>query len=161
MKLSRTNGRGLATTAPYQGLGAGSGSKPLHIREIEDLRWTTALRRLASRLVPAETVQTHKILVTLAERPHPFPSRTRKLSSPAPKILRGQPFGKIGRRQGFCVNGQFAVAIATLGLPSRAGRGSLDSHFGELVRRRRRSPRPSGWVGPDVQSGHWRATSPA
>ena len=37
--------------------------------------------------------------VTLAERPHPFPSRTRKLSSPAPKILRGQPFGKIGRRQ--------------------------------------------------------------
>ncbi len=38
--------------------------------------------------------------MTLAERPHPFPSRTRKLSSPAPKILRGQPFGKIGRRQG-------------------------------------------------------------
>jgi hypothetical protein len=42
-------------------------------------------------------------LVTLAERPHPFPSRTRKLSSPAPKILRGQPFGNIGRRQDFCV----------------------------------------------------------
>ena len=41
-----------------------------------------------------------EILVTLAERPHPFPSRTRQLSSPAPKILRGQPFGKIGRRQG-------------------------------------------------------------
>ena len=39
------------------------------------------------------------IPVTLAERPHPFPSRTRKLSSPAPKILRGQPFGKIGRRR--------------------------------------------------------------
>ena len=43
--------------------------------------------------------------MTLAERPHPFPSRTRKLSSPAPKILRGQPFGKIGRRQDFCVSG--------------------------------------------------------
>ena len=82
MKLSRTNGRGLATTAPYQGLGAGSGSKPLHIREIEDLRWTTALRRLASRLVPAETVQTHKILVTLAEAtPVPIPNTVVKLSS--------------------------------------------------------------------------------
>ena len=45
-----------------------------------------------------------EILVTLAERPHPFPSRTRKLSSPAPKILRGQPFGNIGRRQDFCVS---------------------------------------------------------
>ena len=44
------------------------------------------------------------IPVTLAERPHPFPSRTRKLSSPAPKILRGQPFGKIGRRRDCCVN---------------------------------------------------------
>ena len=46
------------------------------------------------------TEQTHEILVTLAERPYPFPSRTRKSSSPAPKILRGQPLGKIGRRRG-------------------------------------------------------------
>jgi hypothetical protein len=45
------------------------------------------------------TSSRNKILVTPAERPHPFPSRTRKLSSPAPKILRGQPLGKIGRRQ--------------------------------------------------------------
>ena len=42
--------------------------------------------------------------MTLAERPYPFPSRTRKSSSPAPKILRGQPFGKIGRRRDFCVS---------------------------------------------------------
>src|SRR5256885_419562 len=49
-------------------------------------------------------IQTQRILVTLAERPYPFPSRTRKSSSPAPKILRGQPFGKIGRRQDFCVS---------------------------------------------------------
>ena len=41
------------------------------------------------------------IPVTLAERLHPFPSRTRKLSSPAPKILGGQPPGKIGRRRDF------------------------------------------------------------
>src|SRR5215211_2806923 len=46
-------------------------------------------------------IQTQRILVTLAERPYPFPSRTRKSSSPAPKILRGQPFGNIGRRQDF------------------------------------------------------------
>ena len=44
-------------------------------------------------------VHAQRILVTLAERPYPFPSRTRKSSSPAPKILRGQPLGKIGRRQ--------------------------------------------------------------
>src|SRR3989304_6209112 len=65
--------------------------------------------QLAPRAAPppparCRTVQTQEILVTLAERPHPFPSRTRKLSSPAPKILRGQPFGKIGRRQDFCVS---------------------------------------------------------
>ena len=63
--------------------------------------------------------QTHEILVTLAERPHPFPSRTRKLSSPAPKILRGQPFGKIGRRQDFCVSGP---GVRARGAPRRGRR---------------------------------------
>src|SRR6476661_5176500 len=68
-------------------------------------------RRLARAIWPqrrdaADPHSTQKILVTLAERPHPFPSRTRKLSSPAPKILRGQPFGKIGRRRDFCVLGE-------------------------------------------------------
>ncbi len=37
--------------------------------------------------------------VTIAKRVHPFPSRTRKLSSSAPMILEGQPSGKIGRRR--------------------------------------------------------------
>jgi hypothetical protein len=37
--------------------------------------------------------------VTIAERPHPFPSRTRKLSSPAPMVLRGRPLGRVGRCQ--------------------------------------------------------------
>jgi LysM repeat protein len=60
---------------------------------------------VASTMAAAVTYQMHTIPVTLAERPHPFPSRTRKLSSPAPKILRGQPFGKIGRRRGCCFNG--------------------------------------------------------
>src|SRR4026209_2065288 len=45
--------------------------------------------------------QLKMIPVTLAERLHPFPSRTRKLSSPAPKILGGPLPGKIGRRRGF------------------------------------------------------------
>src|SRR6266571_2442593 len=37
--------------------------------------------------------------VTIAKRVHPFPSRTRKLSSSALTILWGQPHGKIGRRR--------------------------------------------------------------
>src|SRR5664279_758768 len=73
-------------------------------------QWIVVLRETGAtdhgvRSPPCRNVQYRRILVTLAERPHPFPSRTRKLSSPAPKILRGQPFGKIGRRQDFCVNG--------------------------------------------------------
>ena len=36
-------------------------------------------------------------LVTIAEGTHPFPSRTRSLSPPAPTILQGQPCGTIGR----------------------------------------------------------------
>src|SRR4030067_518775 len=35
--------------------------------------------------------------VAMAERNHPFPSRTRKLSSPAPMDLRGRPPGRVGR----------------------------------------------------------------
>ena len=62
-------------------------------------------RATVRRAWPLPITSRRRILVTLAERPHPFPSRTRKLSSPAPKILRGQPFGKIGRRQDFCVSG--------------------------------------------------------
>src|SRR3546814_9208127 len=49
--------------------------------------------------------QLKNIPVTLAERNHPFPSRTRKLSSPAPKILGGQLPGKIGRRRDICFPG--------------------------------------------------------
>lgn len=45
--------------------------------------------------------------VTVAERPYPFPSRTRKSSSPAPKILRGQLLGKIGRRRALWHPGEF------------------------------------------------------
>ena len=60
------------------------------------------------------------IPVTLAERPHPFPSRTRQLSSPAPKILRGQPFGKIGRRRDFCVSGGHQIPTSSVGSATRS-----------------------------------------
>jgi hypothetical protein len=62
--------------------------------------------------------QLKMIPVTLAERSHPFPSRTRKLSSPAPKILGGQLPGKIGRRRDF----HDSAAIPTRG-DARIGHG--------------------------------------
>ena len=37
--------------------------------------------------------------MTLAEGLHPFPSRTRKLSPPAPMVLRWQRRGRVGRRR--------------------------------------------------------------
>ena len=40
-------------------------------------------------------------LATIPERSHPFPSRTRKLSSPGPMVLQGRPCGRVGRRRGF------------------------------------------------------------
>src|ERR1039457_693819 len=36
--------------------------------------------------------------VTLARRTHPFPSRTRQLSSSAPMVLHAQVCGRVGRR---------------------------------------------------------------
>ena len=64
--------------------------------------------------------------MTLAERPYPFPSRTRKSSSPAPKILRGQPFGKIGRRQDFCVFGASSIGRSrTTGLIPGSGSSAI------------------------------------
>jgi len=40
-------------------------------------------------------------LASMPERSHPFPSRTRKLSSPGPMVLQGQPCGRVGRCRGF------------------------------------------------------------
>ena len=58
--------------------------------------------------------------VTVAERPYPFPSRTRKSSSPAPKILRGQLLGKIGRRRALWHPGEFFSSHAS-NQPPRIG----------------------------------------
>ena len=40
-----------------------------------------------------------KFPVTMAAGSHPFPSRTRKLSPPAPMVLGGRPPGRVGRRR--------------------------------------------------------------
>src|SRR4051812_24180892 len=40
-------------------------------------------------------------LAATPERSHPFPSRTRKLSSPGPMVLQGQLCGRVGRCRGF------------------------------------------------------------
>src|SRR2546423_13785858 len=43
--------------------------------------------------------QDHKFPVVIERRSHPFPFRTRQLSSASPMILRGQLRGKVGRRR--------------------------------------------------------------
>src|SRR5438876_8751073 len=51
---------------------------------------------------PAEAgryTQDHKFPVVIERRSHPFPFRTRQLSSASPMILRGQLRGKVGRRR--------------------------------------------------------------
>ena len=100
---------GLTSSATDQGSVAGNRGS-IHVLTTRDRRSNHRRpRRPSGRARPQpNNIQTQRILVTLAERPYPFPSRTRKLSSPAPKILRGQPFGKIGRRQDFCVSGDLS-----------------------------------------------------
>src|SRR5439155_6339644 len=52
---------------------------------------------------------------SIPERSHPFPSRTRKLSSPGPMVLQGQPCGRVGRCRGF------EGSLARVGLLSFSG----------------------------------------
>src|SRR4051812_32035760 len=39
--------------------------------------------------------------VVISKRPHPIPSRTRKLSSSEPMVLHGKPCGRVGRRRDY------------------------------------------------------------
>ena len=57
--------------------------------------WKVVLENNVKKWTPACAGE----LVTLAKRVHPFPSRTRPLSSSAPMILCGRLHGKIGRRR--------------------------------------------------------------
>src|SRR5438105_1690992 len=112
--------------------------------EIDDQRllWRPALVR-ARRC--SRSRSSSKIPVTPAERPYPFPSRTRKSSSPAPKILRGQPFGKIGRRRDFVRPGdRFACGrpLCSLGMsePEATAVEERDASLAVLIDE---PPRPS------------------
>ena len=68
----------------------------------EDQRISLSLRERARvRAKFRAALKFAKFLGGQAEGSHPFPSRTRKLSPPAPTILTGQLVGKIGRRRGF------------------------------------------------------------
>src|SRR3954463_12731238 len=101
---------GLTTSAPDPGSGTDriGNSAPRQHNEIVDLDFSAPAHRHRRRAFGrSRSHPGSRILVTLAERPYPFPSRTRKSSSPAPKILRGQPFGKIGRRQDLVLSGWF------------------------------------------------------
>jgi hypothetical protein len=79
--------------------------------------------------------------VAIAAESHPFPSRTRKLSPPAPMVLGGKPPGRVGRRRILCDRGRPnrpspvsrwvrsrhgspAAAVAFAG-PPPVGRGSI------------------------------------
>ena len=46
-----------------------------------------------------ESLKVHHKFVFLTQRVHPFPFRTRKLSSAVAKILGGKPPGKIAQRE--------------------------------------------------------------
>ena len=132
---------GLTSSATDQGSVAGSiGIHRAHRRATKCTRARSKARLATERT----SSRPQNFLVTLAERPHPFPSRTRKLSSPAPKILRGQPFGNIGRRQDFCV-------FRGVWLRARAGRPRRPTHgadFGRMsppdARRPAQGPKSSG-----------------
>ena len=51
--------------------------------------------RLCGHQQPRATTQ--KFPVAKSKRPHPIPSRTRKLSSSEPMVLHGKPCGRVGR----------------------------------------------------------------
>src|SRR5918911_3132682 len=55
------------------------------------------------------------VSVTMAEGEHPVPSRTRKLSPPAPMVLPGQLGGRVGRRRTFSKTGRLRAACFRCG----------------------------------------------
>src|SRR5262245_49484259 len=66
-------------------------------------------------------------LVATPERSHPFPSRTRKLSSPGPMVLQAQVCGRVGRCRGF--EGPLARAGPHLFRRRYSARESRARHF--------------------------------
>src|SRR6185503_17975775 len=156
---------GLTTSAPDPGSGTGMNRDgiPNNTRDRGSRLLGARARRSIARTQPITS--SSRILVTLAERPYPFPSRTRKSSSPAPKILRGQPFGKIGRRQDLVLSGPVRRArrLATVTNDS-SGYAAADDHgrSGHTACRggptARRTIAPSRWLSVPPVRGRWLAT---
>src|ERR1039457_563498 len=57
-----------------------------------------SVQRACQALSRQRTLDVTSFWVTLARRTHPFPSRTRQLSSSAPMVLHAQVCGRVGRR---------------------------------------------------------------
>src|ERR1022692_3536026 len=57
-----------------------------------------SVQRACQALSRQRTLDVARFWVTLARRTHPFPSRTRQLSSSAPMVLHAQVCGRVGRR---------------------------------------------------------------
>ena len=131
LQQSATNGRGLdlhdASSAPVGGL-------EIHPDETNHLRCSAMDSDFAKRSP-----------VTVAERPYPFPSRTRKSSSPAPKILRGQLLGKIGRRRALWRLQGFPGGVCAARVRLSSCDGSAAAHSVSVASRRvgRNRPRSS------------------
>src|ERR1700684_2753 len=56
----------------------------------------TSVFRLQWCRAPSGGPTPDKFPAAIAEGSHPFPSRTRKLSPPAPMVLHGKPCGRVG-----------------------------------------------------------------
>ena len=61
--------------------------------------------------------------VVFSRRPHPIPSRTRKLSSSEPMVLHGKPCGRVGRCRDYSVKGPPSAGPFFFPRGSRMGRG--------------------------------------
>jgi hypothetical protein len=94
----------------------------------------------------------HGVSVALAEGSHPVPSRTRKLSPPAPMVLPGKLGGRVGRRRSIFADAapyRGGVRISGLFRPDLPGR---PGHVPRAVRLRALDGFRAGWTGYQTSS---------
>jgi hypothetical protein len=111
--------------------------------------------------------RSYEFPVTLAEGSHPFPSRTRKLSPPAPMVLRWQRRGRVGRRRiknqkprknlgAFLSSEQFLIRLHLPLPPSPPATADKSAHpmtREKAIRRTSHDP-------PQLATGNWRLHFP-
>jgi hypothetical protein len=120
---------------------------PLEMGPLVDERVYTHTQRFSDRsacLCGPE--RRDKFPVVISRRPHPIPSRTRKLSSLEPMVLLGRPSGRVGRRRDF-----FRARTARCGpffFPWRLAAGSSAAWRGPDSRL------TLGRAQPDARTGH-------